>query len=74
MNVSGWSLQQGDRGNRKRYLPSDKDRLGSPLSKRMAMSPDRGRTDRRTLLTHIHAFWTLRLHMYQQALKEGPRL
>ncbi|XP_019733738.1 zinc finger CCCH domain-containing protein 18 isoform X4 [Hippocampus comes] len=38
--------QGGDRGNRKRYLPSDKDRPGSPLSKRMAMSPDRAR-DRR---------------------------
>lgn len=38
--------QQGDRGNRKRYMPSDKDRPGSPLSKRMAMSPGRGR-DRR---------------------------
>ncbi|XP_077451742.1 zinc finger CCCH domain-containing protein 18 [Stigmatopora argus] len=39
--------QQGDKGSRKRYLPSDKDRIpGSPLSKRMAMSPDRGR-DRR---------------------------
>lgn len=34
--------QQGEKGNRKRYLPSDKDRPGSPLSKRMAMSPDRG--------------------------------
>ncbi|CAL8293260.1 unnamed protein product [Boreogadus saida] len=38
--------QQGDRGNRKRYMPSDKERPGSPLSKRMAMSPGRGR-DRR---------------------------
>ncbi|XP_061628776.1 zinc finger CCCH domain-containing protein 18 isoform X1 [Phyllopteryx taeniolatus] len=38
--------QQGDKGNRKRYLPTDKDRPGSPLSKRMAMSPDRAR-DRR---------------------------
>nr|XP_020480229.1 zinc finger CCCH domain-containing protein 18-like [Monopterus albus] len=38
--------KQGDKGSRKRYLPSDKDRPGSPLSKRMAMSPDRGR-DRR---------------------------
>lgn len=38
--------QQGDKGNRKRYLPSDKDRPGSPLSKRMAMSPDRGREKR----------------------------
>lgn len=54
VNVLVWSLQQGDRGNRKRYLPSDKERPGSPLSKRMAMSPDRGRTDGHTLLTHIH--------------------
>ncbi|XP_057691907.1 zinc finger CCCH domain-containing protein 18 [Corythoichthys intestinalis] len=38
--------QQGDKGSRKRYLPSEKDRPGSPLSKRMAMSPDRAR-DRR---------------------------
>ncbi|KAG7263695.1 hypothetical protein CRUP_007763 [Coryphaenoides rupestris] len=38
--------QQGDRGNRKRYMPSDKERPGSPLSKRMAMSPGCGR-DRR---------------------------
>ncbi|XP_034734205.1 zinc finger CCCH domain-containing protein 18 isoform X2 [Etheostoma cragini] len=38
--------KQGDRGNRKRYLPSDKDRPGSPASKRMAMSPDRGRDKR----------------------------
>ncbi|MEQ2297643.1 hypothetical protein AMECASPLE_036682 [Ameca splendens] len=42
------SPQQGDRGSRKRYLPSDKDRPGSPASKRMAMSPDRGR-DKRNL-------------------------
>lgn len=34
--------QQGDRGSRKRYLPSDKDQPASPASKRMAMSPDRG--------------------------------
>lgn len=34
--------QQADKGNRKRYLPADKDRPGSPLSKRVAMSPDRG--------------------------------
>ncbi len=34
--------QQGDKSNRKRYLPSDKDRQGSPVSKRMALSPDRG--------------------------------
>uniref|UniRef100_A0A3Q2VPA9 Zinc finger CCCH-type containing 18 n=1 Tax=Haplochromis burtoni TaxID=8153 RepID=A0A3Q2VPA9_HAPBU len=33
--------QQGDKGNRKRYLPGDKDRPGSPLNKRMAMSPDK---------------------------------
>lgn len=38
--------KQGDRGNRKRYLPSDKERPTSPLSKRMAMSPDRGRDKR----------------------------
>uniref|UniRef100_A0A8C6PPT2 Zinc finger CCCH-type containing 18 n=1 Tax=Nothobranchius furzeri TaxID=105023 RepID=A0A8C6PPT2_NOTFU len=38
--------QQGDRGNRKRYLPADKDRPSPPLSKRMAMSPDRGRDKR----------------------------
>ncbi|XP_047248663.1 zinc finger CCCH domain-containing protein 18 isoform X5 [Girardinichthys multiradiatus] len=41
-------LNKGDRGSRKRYLPSDKDRPGSPASKRMAMSPDRGR-DKRNL-------------------------
>ncbi|XP_033824661.1 zinc finger CCCH domain-containing protein 18 [Periophthalmus magnuspinnatus] len=40
--------QQADKGNRKRYLPSDKDRPGSPASKRMVLSPDRGR-DKRTL-------------------------
>ncbi|XP_010766066.1 zinc finger CCCH domain-containing protein 18-like isoform X1 [Notothenia coriiceps] len=34
--------QQGDKGSRKRYLPADKERPCSPLSKRMAMSPDRG--------------------------------
>lgn len=39
--------KQADKGSRKRYLPSDKDRPGSPLSKRVAMSPDRGR-DKRT--------------------------
>lgn len=50
MKLLDWSLQQGDRGNRKRYLPSDKERPTSPLSKRMAMSPDRGRTAR---LTHM---------------------
>uniref|UniRef100_A0AAQ4QXL8 C3H1-type domain-containing protein n=1 Tax=Gasterosteus aculeatus aculeatus TaxID=481459 RepID=A0AAQ4QXL8_GASAC len=38
--------QQADKGNRKRYLPADKDRPGSPLSKRVAMSPDRGRDKR----------------------------
>lgn len=38
--------QQTDRGNRKRYFPADKDRPPSPLSKRIALSPDRGR-DRR---------------------------
>uniref|UniRef100_A0A9J8D5H4 Zinc finger CCCH-type containing 18 n=1 Tax=Cyprinus carpio carpio TaxID=630221 RepID=A0A9J8D5H4_CYPCA len=38
--------QQTDRGNRKRYFPADKERPPSPLSKRMALSPDRGR-DRR---------------------------
>ncbi|GAA6101742.1 zinc finger CCCH domain-containing protein 18 isoform X2 [Tachysurus ichikawai] len=38
--------QQADRSNRKRYFPADKDRPTSPLSKRMALSPDRGR-DRR---------------------------
>ncbi|XP_054451919.1 zinc finger CCCH domain-containing protein 18-like isoform X2 [Anoplopoma fimbria] len=38
--------KQADKGNRKRYLPADKDRPGSPLSKRMAMSPDRGRDKR----------------------------
>uniref|UniRef100_A0A3Q3JKM2 Zinc finger CCCH-type containing 18 n=1 Tax=Monopterus albus TaxID=43700 RepID=A0A3Q3JKM2_MONAL len=30
-----------DKGSRKRYLPSDKDRPGSPLSKRMAIIPGR---------------------------------
>lgn len=49
-----WSLQQGDRGNRKRYLPSDKERPTSPLSKRMAMSPDRGGTAR---LTHMRGWF-----------------
>ncbi|XP_042337504.1 zinc finger CCCH domain-containing protein 18-like, partial [Plectropomus leopardus] len=39
-------LNKGDKGSRKRYLPSDKDRPGSPLSKRMALSPDRGRDKR----------------------------
>ncbi|XP_061677722.1 zinc finger CCCH domain-containing protein 18 isoform X2 [Syngnathoides biaculeatus] len=39
-------LNKGDKGNRKRYLPTDKDRPASPLSKRMAMSPERVR-DRR---------------------------
>lgn len=34
--------QQGDKGNRKRYMPSDKDRPSSPPSKRMTVSPDRG--------------------------------
>ncbi|KAM8891121.1 zinc finger CCCH domain-containing protein 18 isoform 2-T3 [Spinachia spinachia] len=38
--------KQEDKGNRKRYLPADKDRPGSPLSKRVAMSPDRGRDKR----------------------------
>ncbi|XP_068459425.1 zinc finger CCCH domain-containing protein 18 isoform X3 [Clinocottus analis] len=38
--------KQADKGNRKRYLPADKDRPGSPLSKRMAMSPDRARDKR----------------------------
>lgn len=38
--------KQVDKGNRKRYLPSDKDRPGSPASKRMALSPDRGRDKR----------------------------
>lgn len=38
--------KQADKGNRKRYLPSDKDRPGSPVSKRMALSPDRGRDKR----------------------------
>ncbi|KAK7891989.1 hypothetical protein WMY93_023952 [Mugilogobius chulae] len=38
--------QQADKGNRKRYLPSDKDRPASPASKRMALSPDRGRDKR----------------------------
>ncbi|XP_034389890.1 zinc finger CCCH domain-containing protein 18 isoform X7 [Cyclopterus lumpus] len=38
--------QQADKGNRKRYLPVDKDRPSSPLSKRMAMSPDRARDKR----------------------------
>uniref|UniRef100_A0A3Q3VL17 Zinc finger CCCH-type containing 18 n=1 Tax=Mola mola TaxID=94237 RepID=A0A3Q3VL17_MOLML len=33
--------KQGDKGNRKRYLPSDKDRQSSPFNKRMAFSPDR---------------------------------
>lgn len=42
INLLDSSQQQGDKGNRKRYLPSDKDRPGSPLSKRMALSPDRG--------------------------------
>ncbi|CDQ64531.1 unnamed protein product [Oncorhynchus mykiss] len=39
--------KQADRGNRKRYMPSDKDRPTSPLSKRIALSPERGRGDRR---------------------------
>lgn len=38
--------QQGDKGNRKRYMPSDKDRPSSPPSKRMTVSPDRGRDKR----------------------------
>ncbi|XP_026086433.1 zinc finger CCCH domain-containing protein 18-like isoform X4 [Carassius auratus] len=38
--------KQTDRGNRKRYFPADKERPPSPLSKRIALSPDRGR-DRR---------------------------
>ncbi|XP_071059469.1 zinc finger CCCH domain-containing protein 18-like [Pseudochaenichthys georgianus] len=38
--------QQGDKGSRKRYLPADKERPGSPPSKRVAMSPDRGRDKR----------------------------
>ncbi|KAM9815089.1 zinc finger CCCH domain-containing protein 18 isoform 4-T4 [Syngnathus typhle] len=38
--------KHSEKSNRKRYLPSDKDRPVSPLSKRMAMSPDRAR-DRR---------------------------
>ncbi|XP_028813870.1 zinc finger CCCH domain-containing protein 18 isoform X2 [Denticeps clupeoides] len=38
--------KQADRGNRKRYFPSDKERPMSPSSKRIALSPDRAR-DRR---------------------------
>ncbi|XP_061773339.1 zinc finger CCCH domain-containing protein 18 isoform X2 [Nerophis ophidion] len=38
-------LNKGEKGSRKRYLPSD-NRTGSPLSKRMAMSPDRAREKR----------------------------
>ncbi|TRZ00826.1 hypothetical protein DNTS_030314 [Danionella cerebrum] len=38
--------KQTDRSNRKRYFPGDKERPPSPVSKRMALSPDRGR-DRR---------------------------
>ncbi|KAF3689276.1 Zinc finger CCCH domain-containing protein 18 [Channa argus] len=38
--------KQGDKGNRKRYLPSDKERPSSPIRKRMALSPDRGREKR----------------------------
>lgn len=38
--------KQADKGNRKRYLPLDKDRPGSPANKRMALSPDRGRDKR----------------------------
>ncbi|XP_066541236.1 zinc finger CCCH domain-containing protein 18 isoform X2 [Hoplias malabaricus] len=38
--------KQADRSNRKRYFPADKERPTSPLNKRRALSPDRGR-DRR---------------------------
>lgn len=37
-----WKQQQADKSSRKRYLSSDKNRPGSPPSKRMAFSPDRG--------------------------------
>uniref|UniRef100_H3CGP5 Zinc finger CCCH-type containing 18 n=1 Tax=Tetraodon nigroviridis TaxID=99883 RepID=H3CGP5_TETNG len=39
--------QQADKSSRKRYLSSDKTRPGSPPSKRMAFSPDRGGRDKR---------------------------
>ncbi|XP_036201283.1 zinc finger CCCH domain-containing protein 18 isoform X14 [Myotis myotis] len=37
-----------DRGGRKRYEPSDKDRLSPPPAKRANLSPDRGSRDRKS--------------------------
>ncbi|XP_059523070.1 zinc finger CCCH domain-containing protein 18 isoform X7 [Myotis daubentonii] len=37
-----------DRGSRKRYEPSDKDRLSPPPAKRANLSPDRGSRDRKS--------------------------
>uniref|UniRef100_A0A8C4S171 Zinc finger CCCH-type containing 18 n=1 Tax=Erpetoichthys calabaricus TaxID=27687 RepID=A0A8C4S171_ERPCA len=34
--------KQAEKGNRKRYQPSDKERPASPVSKRIALSPERG--------------------------------
>jgi len=36
------SLQATDKGSRKRYEPSDKDRQSPPPAKRANLSPDRG--------------------------------
>ncbi|KAJ8785937.1 hypothetical protein J1605_006897 [Eschrichtius robustus] len=42
------SFQAADKGSRKRYEPSDKDRQSPPPAKRANLSPDRGSRDRKS--------------------------